>query len=99
MATSPEQSHSGIEPRALLQEANSHSLLSPGLGNRAGEPVCFRLVQLQTRGIWEGRAGRSPCIDQFGQTVSAGIALGLGAGLPEHLPAPARPDGSNPQCF
>lgn len=41
----------------------------------------------------------SPCVDQFGQTVPAGVALGPGAGLPEHLLLPSCPDGSNPQCL
>lgn len=55
--------------------------------------------------IWEDDLGGgqgpvcSPCVDQFGQTVSARVALSLGAGLPEHLLLPACPDGSDLQCL
>lgn len=92
----------------------SHSLLPRGSGEKGRElgcfiwqpspwaqPYCLRgLFQLQMGGLGGGQGPEhSPCVDQFGQTVSAGVTLGPGAGLLEHLLLPACPDGSNPQCL
>lgn len=90
---SPLESSQGL----CLGKPSSHSLLSPrGWGTGQGT----RLLLSGPTPDWGHLGGgqgpeHSPCIDQFGQTVSAGVALGLRAGLLEYLLAPARPDGSN----